>query len=290
MKKISIICVVRNDEYGLNQVDRTIGFLKSLNEIPNKQSYEIIFVEWNPLQNEISFYEKYLDYFPSNINYKIVTVSKQTHESIYNPLQLPLFEYYGKNVGARHTSTDFFIFTNPDNIFFPQTWVDIESYISEDYFIRLCRSDVRIKDLSIIHNTKGVETIKSLMQNHFHFYEAPVYHLNKAEFYEEMTEGFIWEINHEGASGDFFGISKKNFYKLKGYREYWTYGVYDGLICRDSKKIGLNQIILPKYSVHIDHLRPHLGSKQMTDYNMENVNGEDWGLHNKNGISVMEFI
>ena len=37
MKKISIICVVRNDQYGLNQVDRTIGFLKSLNEIPNKQ-------------------------------------------------------------------------------------------------------------------------------------------------------------------------------------------------------------------------------------------------------------
>ena len=290
MKKISIICVVRNDNYGLHQEDRTIGFLKSLNEIPNKDSYEIILVEWNPINGELSFYEKYKKYFPSGVDIKIVNVSEEAHKSIYNPNDLPLFEYYGKNVGARHTSTDFFIFTNPDNIFFPQTWIDIESYISEDYFMRLCRSDVRFTDSSIIHNTKGVGTITSLMQNHFHFYEPPSHPQNNASYFENLSEGFLWDVNHEGASGDFFGISKKNFYKIKGYCEYWTYGVYDGLICRDSKKIGLSQLILPKYSVHIDHSRPHLFNKQGTDNNIKNTNGEDWGLYNKNGISVMEFI
>lgn len=289
MKKISVICVVRNDNYGLHQEVRTIGFLKSLNEIPNKDSCEIILVEWNPINGELSFYEKYKKYFPSGVDIKIVNVSEDTHKSIYNPNNLPLFEYYGKNVGARHSNSEFLIFTNPDNIFFPQTWIDIESSISEEYFMRLCRADVTLVDSNIIHNTSGLETIKHLMKSHYHFYEAPSHHLNKAEFYEKITKGFIWEINHEGASGDFFGISKTNFYKIKGYREFWTYGGFDSIICRDSKKIGLNQFILPKYSVHIDHSRPHLGSKQKTNLDLESLNDENWGLNNHNGIKLLNI-
>ena len=65
MKKISIICVVRNDNYGLHQADRTIGFLKSLNEIPNKDSYEIILVEWNPINGELGPGKKVFTNFKS---------------------------------------------------------------------------------------------------------------------------------------------------------------------------------------------------------------------------------
>jgi hypothetical protein len=289
MKKISVICVVRNDNYGLHQEDRTIGFLKSLNEIPNKDSYEIIFVEWNPIKGELSFYEKYEKYFPLGVNIKIVNVSELAHKSIHNPSNLPLFEYYGKNVGARFSDSEFLIFTNPDNVFFPQTWIDIERNISEEYFMRLCRADVKLVDNSIIHETNGLDTVKGLMKTHYHFYEAPAHHLNRAEFYEEMTEGFMWEINHEGASGDFFGISKNNYHKIKGYREYWTYGGFDSIICRDCKSIGLKQFILPKYSVHIDHSRPHMQSNPGTDLNLQNYNTEDWGLNNIDGISVTKF-
>jgi hypothetical protein len=290
MKKISIICVVRNDNYGIHQIDRTIGFLKSLNEIEKKYIYEIVFVEWNPIHGELSFYEKYKNYFPVDINFKIVTVSEGAHKSIYNPNNLPLFEYYGKNVGARFANSEFLIFTNPDNIFFPQTWIDIENNISEEYFMRLCRADVRLVDSSLIHNTSGIETINTLMKNNYHFFEAPGHHLKNPEFYEEMTEGFLWEINHEGASGDFFGISKNNYHKIKGYREYWTYGGFDSIICRDCKLIGLKQFILPKYSVHIDHSRPHLNSKQGTDLNLEKLNNDDWGMNNTDGITVVNFF
>jgi hypothetical protein len=289
MKKISIICVVRNDNYGLHQVDRTIGFLKSINEIPNKNSYEIIFVEWNPIDNELSFYDKYKNYFPKSIDIKVVVVSQKVHESIYNPNNLPVFEYYGKNVGARRSDGEFLIFTNPDNIFFPQTWIDIESNISEEYFMRLCRADVKLVDSNIIHGTSGMETITKLMNSHYHFYEAPGHHNKRAEHYEKMTDGFFWDINHEGASGDFFGISKKNFTKIKGYREYWTYGVYDGIICKDSKSVGLKQFILPKYSVHIDHSRPHLNSKTGTNHNLQELNDFEWGLNNNNEISVIKY-
>jgi hypothetical protein len=90
-------------------------------------------------------------------------------------------------------------------------------------------------------------------------------------------------------SGDFFGISKKNFSKIKGYREYWTYGVYDGIICKDSKSVGLKQFILPKYSVHIDHSRPHLNSKTGTNYNLQELNDFEWGLNNNNEISVIKY-
>jgi hypothetical protein len=289
IKKISIISVVRNDNYGLYQAERTTSFLKSLNEIPNKDSYELIFVEWNPINGELSFYEKYKEYFPLGVDIKIVNVSEQAHKSIYNPYNLPVFEYYGKNVGARFSDSDFLIFTNPDNIFFSQTWIDIEKNISEEYFMRLCRSDVKLVNSDIIYNTSGIETIKELMKNHYHFYQVPGYHLNEAESYEKMTEGFIWGINHEGASGDFFGVSKQNYNKIKGYREYWTYGGFDGIICRDCKSIGLKQFILPKYSVHIDHSRPHLSTTISTDLNLQNYNTEDWGLNNIGGVSVTNY-
>lgn len=287
---ISIVCVVRNDQYGINQYERTIGFLKSINEITNKKNYQIIFVEWNPLKENESFYEKYLDYLPNDVNFKIVTVSTKAHESIYNPLNLPLFEYYGKNVGARHSDGSFLIFTNPDNIFFPQTWEDIERNVSDDHFLRLCRSDVRLANLDIIHETSGYQTINELMKSCFHFYEPPAHPNKDINFFENLTEGFYWDINHEGASGDFFGISKFNFEKIKGYCEYWTYGVYDGLICRDSRKLGLKQFILPKFSIHIDHSRPHLGAKKGTEYTIQNNNSDDWGLYKKDGISVVEFF
>jgi hypothetical protein len=289
MKKISIVCVVRNDDYGLHQVDRTIGFLKSLNEIPNKDSYEIVFVEWNPIIHELSFYDKYINYFPKEIDIKLVIVSKDAHESIENPTHLPLFEYYGKNVGARHASGDFLIFTNPDNVFFPQTWIDIESNVSENHFMRLCRADVRFNDTKIIHDTTGNETIKQLMNSHFFFYYVPGHSLTHAKEYEELTEGFIWDINHEGASGDFFGVSKENYNKIKGYREFWTYGGFDALICKDSKSIGLQQFILPKYSVHIDHTRPHQFSRQGTSMDLQHVNDENWGLNNHSGVSEMKY-
>jgi hypothetical protein len=292
MKKISIICVVRNDDYGLHQVDRTIAFLKSLNEIPNKDIYEIVFVEWNPIIDELSFYDRYINYLPKSIDIKFVIVSKETHESIENLNNLPVFEYYGKNVGARHSSGEFLIFTNPDNVFFPQTWIDVESNISDKYFLRLCRSDVRFTDTKIIYNTTGNETVKQLMDSHFHFYYVPdSTTLTDAKSYEELSEGFIWDTNHEGASGDFFGISRENYYKIKGYREFWTYGGFDSIICKDAKSIGLKQFILPKYSVHIDHTRPHQYEKQGTDIKLEleYINNENWGLNNRSGISVTDY-
>ena len=292
MKKISIICVVRNDGYGMYQVERTIGFLKSLNEIPNKNSYEIVFVEWNPIIHELSFYDKYVDYLPKDIDIKFVIVSKDAHQSIENPIDLPVFEYYGKNVGARQSSGEFLIFTNPDNVFFPQTWVDIESNISNEHFLRLCRADVKFTNDEIIYNTTGNETIKELMKNNFMFYYAPANELTDAKSYEELLEGFFWDINHEGASGDFFGISKENYYEIKGYREFWTYGGFDGIICRDAKSIGLKQFILPKYSVHIDHQRPYLHTKSSTNMNyleLNKFNDENWGLNDHNGISFIDY-
>lgn len=292
MKKISIICVVRNDDYGLYQVDRTIAFLKSLNEIPNKDSYEIVFVEWNPIIDELSFYDRYINYLPKGVDIKFVIVSKETHESIENLNNLPLFEYYGKNVGARRASGEFLIFTNPDNVFFPQTWIDIESNISSKHFLRLCRADVRFTNSEIIYNTTGNETVKQLMDSHFYFYYVPNSELTDAKSYEELSEGFIWDTNHEGASGDFFGISKENYYKIKGYREFWTYGGFDSIICTDAKSIGLKQFILPKYSVHIDHIRTHQFDVKTRGTNVEqfeHINDENWGLNEHNGISFMDY-
>ena len=70
MTKISIICVTRNDEYGMHQDLRTKVFLNGLNQIKNKEIYELVLVDWNPLPDRLSFYEQYKDLFPKNLKTK----------------------------------------------------------------------------------------------------------------------------------------------------------------------------------------------------------------------------
>jgi hypothetical protein len=249
--------------------------------------YELVLVEWNPIEGVNMFHEEYDRFLPKNLSIKVITVPNNVHSKIENPYGLPLFEYYGKNVGARRSNGDFLIFTNPDNFFFPRTWVDIVDNISDDYFLRLCRADVRWDGNGIDFENYQSNLPNLLMRNHFHFYGVPGTSdkLTSSEL-DLVDKSFEWDIRHEGASGDFFGISKKNYYKINGYREFYTYSTYDGIIMKDSNSIGLRQIILPKYSIHIDHSRPHLNSVPYTNVDTAPINGTNWGFLNEDGIKI----
>ena len=68
-KKLSVIGVVRNDNYGLHLRERLIGFFKSIQEC--KYDIELVLTEWNPPSDKKSFYDEYKDIIPINetINY-----------------------------------------------------------------------------------------------------------------------------------------------------------------------------------------------------------------------------
>lgn len=287
MNKISIICVTRNDEYGAYQDLRTKVFFNGLNQIKNKQNYELILVDWNPPNDRLPFYEQYKDLFPKNIDTKIITVPSETHNNIVGSKLFKLFEYYGKNVGARHSSGNYLIFTNPDNFFFPELWSHIEDNICENIFMRLCRYDVRLPYVGNI----DVDVIdgRSLIENPLHFYSTPSHNLTLPKDYLSLDKGFYWDINHEGASGDFLGVSKSNFQKVKGYVEHYTYGLFDGLILKDFVKLGLKQFILPTVSIHIDHSREGVVGRMSTQVSDAHVKDDSWGLLGNDKISVTEL-
>lgn len=281
--KCSIICVVRNDGYGIHQRERTINFLKSLDSIPVKNMYEIIFVEWNPISTNKSFVDEYFEFMPTNIDKWVVEIPPSIHSEIENPHNLPVFEYYGKNVGARNSNGDFLIFTNPDNVFYTRTWKDIIDNISENHFLRLCRADVRFNHFN---ESDDLDTItKNLMNDLYFFYAIPgaenEYNHIKMD---EINYGFEWDTAHCAASGDFFGVTKQNFHKIKGYRESFTYSSYDSIILFDSMDLGLKQKILPKYSIHIDHSRPHIHRVPITDERNPPPKKDNWGLVDYNII------
>jgi hypothetical protein len=286
MTKISIICVTRNDNYGMHQEARTKVFLNGLKQIPNKEIYELIFVEWNQLPDSLSFYEQYKEFFPKDLRTKIITVPKEVHNNLVGSSVINVFEYHGKNVGARNSSGSYLIFTNPDNFFFPELWKHVEENISEEYFLRLCRYDVRIPYVGNI----DVDMIngRTLIENPLHFYSVPNHPMRLPLEYLELDKGFEWEINHEGASGDFLGVSKKNFEKINGYIEHYTYGGFDGIIMRDLINEGVKQFILPTFSIHIDHSRQRPIGSRPTELESNFVKTDDWGLLNNESILVQE--
>jgi len=287
MTKISIICVTRNDEYGMHQDLRTRVFLNGLNQIKNKEIYELVLVDWNPLPDRLSFYEQYKDLFPKNLKTKFVTVPSEVHKSIVGSSVCRVFEYHGKNVGARYSSGSYLIFTNPDNFFFPELWSHVENNISDELFTRLCRCDVKNPNSGYVN----VDIIdgRSLIENPLHFYSTPSHNLTLPKDYLSLDKGFYWDVNHEGASGDFLGVSKSNFQKVKGYVEHYTYGLFDGLILKDFVNLGLKQFILPTISIHIDHSREGVIGRMSTQINDVHVKNESWGLLGEDRISVIEI-
>lgn len=286
MTKISIICVTRNDEYGMYQDLRTKVFLNGLSQIPNKEKYELVLVDWNTPSEKLSFYEQYKEIFPKDLKTKIVTVPSEVHKSIVGSSVLNVFEYHGKNVGARHSSGDYLIFTNPDNFFFPGLWSHVEDNINDNSFTRLCRYDVRIPYTGYI-NTDVIDG-ETLYENPLYFYSTPGHDLTTPKEYLSLDKGFYWDISHEGASGDFLGVSKKNFEDVNGYIEHYTYGGFDGIIMRDLFKKGLTQFILPTFSIHIDHTRQRNTGATQTNIDGEYSRTESWGLPNNDKISVIE--
>jgi hypothetical protein len=289
MNKISIICVVRNDGYGELQIDRTNAFLKSLQEIPNKEKYELVLVEWNPPQDSKSFFQQYEEMLPKNLDIKIVQVPNTAHIKVPNKNNLPLFEYIGKNVGGIRASGEYLIFTNPDNIFFPETWLQIANYANESELLRLCRLDVKITNTRIIYENDFSSFLEQVQKNKIQFFHPPGYGIQNVDEFSTIKDPFIWEINHEGASGDFLGISKKNFELINGYREYEDYGSCDGYIIRDLKKNQIKQRILTRYSIHIDHGRPHLHRVPNAGFSENNPNHKNFGLKNFEEIKITNY-
>jgi hypothetical protein len=266
-KTISVVAVVRNDNYGLHLEDRLIGFFNSIRECI--YNIELVLVEWNPPTDRKSFYEEFYHIIPNNKKLKIITVLNDTHKKIEHNQYFNVFEYWAKNVGARNASNDYVLFTNPDNIFTKELWDELFLNLSPEHFIRAVRADFFYQKLDYKNLTVS-EIVNTLPIMAIHNHSVP-------------NERFFGN-----AAGDFLCTSKESVFKIKGYDEYSTFSHIDAMILDKLGNTGLNQKLFNNYTYHIDHYRPNNNTADIYNLYTVDINGyvykDDWGLLNENII------
>ena len=112
---LSVVIVGRNDDYGVNFLERLNTFICSLDyQVRDCQDLiELIIVEWNPLADRAPLKDVIVK--TNNLDIRIITVPAEVHNTIGHPS--PVLEYYGKNVGIRRAKGQFVLTTNPDILF-----------------------------------------------------------------------------------------------------------------------------------------------------------------------------
>ncbi|NBR14672.1 MAG: glycosyltransferase family 2 protein, partial [Crocinitomicaceae bacterium] len=123
---LSIVLTGRNDNYGGDFLKRLQDFFDWNSALFEsfKIVTEIVFVNWNPIENEPSILE--LIQFPKYKKYvqiRIITIPVELHESFVNPKvrrTVPIFEFIAKNVGVKRANGEFILCLNADVLLHPK--------------------------------------------------------------------------------------------------------------------------------------------------------------------------
>jgi hypothetical protein len=236
---ISIVLVGRNDNYGGNFESRTFSTL-SHNVLKLEErgiDYEIIFVEWNPVFGQPLLSNKINAKFEKSTCY---VVGNSIHRHIGRNKHIKVYEYHGKNVGAKHAKGDWLLITNPD-VFFGKEVIDFLASEKFDAKTLYRAGWINIKNESDVDNTNLKDQTKD----------------DQSPFTR--------------ASGDFVFIKKDLFDLVGGYREdlAFTNTHKDSIFCltvfdqtHQTSKIG--------NIYHLDHKRDN-NKKRRVGYNLFKV-------------------
>jgi len=191
---LTYIVVGKNDNYAGHFDERLLLTVKYNSKKFEEYNipYEIIFVEWNPLDDRPLLSHKLVKEL-SNI--KCYVVKKDIHEQIAGEYTYMTFlEFFAKNVAIRRAAGDVIVCTNAD-IFFGDSVFESISYGAEDNVIyRAERHDIKIQN------------INALSEEDFLNAKFRVHPLGDIAPYTD-------------ASGDFTMATKKLFMKITGYDE-----------------------------------------------------------------------
>ena len=280
---LSIVIVVRNDNYGGDFTHRFQTSLNSLNENVQQTGVptELILVNYNPLENETSFVN--LINWPKKnrfLSLKMITVAKEVHETILNDSvnrrKLPVLEFIAKNVGIRQATAPFVLSTNADillDIRFFQ-WLNSKP-LQKGYYYRSNRFDFdsfeergfSSKNVQFIYTRLGRFRTRKWMSLNLFIQLAKIYG-NVGRLYAKLISNFKFLESyrnyipfvrkdelfltkyHLHACGDFTLTAKENWEKLRGYPED-TYSAMhaDSLFIIACNAMGLKEQIL-KYPVY----------------------------------------
>jgi hypothetical protein len=162
MKKISIVIIGRDDNYGDDQhhgiydlkfkpktfIERIKFSLETNIRLFEKffaEEFEYVVVDWSPMENKLLSRNIELSSILSHKCVKNVVINPGRVESVgLNPKGF--YEYIGKNVGIRNCDGEYILVTNSDDYFtedlVKEIWEVVESKNIENYYRPHSRKDV----------------------------------------------------------------------------------------------------------------------------------------------------
>jgi len=255
---ISIVIVGRNDNYGVNFMERLNTFIRSLDHQTKQYPdlIELVIVEWNPLAD----YEplKNVIYQPANYPVRIITVPPKVHDSIGN--SAPVLEFWGKNVGIRRAQGEFVLVSNPD-ILFTNELIDhlATRQLVKDAVYRTDRYDYHGEGLENLNEDQYIPfALSHTFKAHIFPETVPV---TDTESFDQLPRSLNPTHIFTNASGDFILSAKENF--IKSYGLAWendvTRGHVDSFSMFRLLRVGQLQrqlvFVAPLCIFHMDHPR-----------------------------------
>ncbi len=288
---ISVVIVGRNDNYGVDFAGRLSNFVEHLDRQIKDDSnlLELIIVEWNPLPEHPTIKE----ILPKtdNLFIRVITVDNETHLTVGN--EIPVYECYAKNVGARRANGNFVLLTNPDILFTDELITEFSKRrLRDGDYYRLDRYDFDSKGMSqlpkdewinfAIRNTFQAHIVNDLAAASPKFDSVPsIWHLPRSLITNRSL--------HSNGAGDFILISKPALEHIGGLFEN-TKEIYhnDSTSMMRFGHFDLKHVVfsIPLCIFHQDHLRserrPWNRNEMIKSYELGSTKGSDtWGLKHR---------
>ena len=274
MNRLGAVVLGRNDGYGGNLESRASFCLNSLISTFD----EVIYIDWGTVNNK-TLPEEIRDNLIPNDKLKVfkITPEEVSYFTNNDPHAQVCNEVLSRNIGIRHSESDFIVSTAIDDVCPTRDYMD--KLTDKDIFYIGSKKRIQLVDVERLGGYKDILQVQNRLS------EFPI----PPPSYSGAYVGDEWSI--VDSCGDFQFASRELWYEVKGFEEFLLYrGFYDTNVQKkvilSGKKVELRNE-LPVY--HIEHAGGFGGygginnrEKAIANFQLPSKNKDTWGFSDYN--------